>query len=125
MTVTEQSTHPAQADSVFASIDWLAVPDVAERLGVPVTRVHQYARDGQLISVRIDGAVRIPADVLDGNTTLKYLPGVLTVLRDGGYTDEEILEWLFADDDSLPGRPIDAVRNDRHKEITRRAQAML
>ena len=27
-------------------VEWLTVPDVAERLGVPVTRVHQLLRDG-------------------------------------------------------------------------------
>ena len=37
---------------------------------------------------------------------MKGLPGTITVLRDGGYTDPEILRWLFADDDSLPGTPI-------------------
>lgn len=102
----------------------LPVMEVASRLAVPVSRVHQYARDGQLLAVRRDGAVVVPADFLDGNTVIKGLPGTITVLRDGGYSDEEILRWLFADDDSLPGTPVASLRAGRHREVKRRAQAM-
>jgi hypothetical protein len=49
---------------------------------------------------------------------------VLTVLHDGGYDDRQILRWLFTDDDTLPGRPIDALRENRGAEVKRRAQAM-
>ncbi|NKX51550.1 DNA-binding protein, partial [Arthrobacter deserti] len=38
--------------------------------------------------------------------------------------DEEILRWLFTEDESLPGRPIDALREGRKTEIRRRAQAL-
>ena len=50
--------------------------------------------------------------------------GLLTVLYDGRFTDEEAFEWLFRADDSLPGTPIEALRGDRHTEVTRRAQAL-
>jgi hypothetical protein len=46
------------------------------------------------------------------------------VLHDGGYDDAAILAWLFTPDDSLPGRPIDALRENRGSEVKRRAQAM-
>ncbi len=32
---------------------------------------------------------------------VKSLPGLLAVLRDGGYRDTEILRWLFTADPSL------------------------
>jgi uncharacterized protein len=100
------------------------VAEVAARLSVPVTRVHQYVRDGQLLAVRREGTVAVPADFLEGNAVVKGLPGTITVLRDGGYSDDEILRWLFADDDSLPGTPVASLRSGRHKEVKRRAQAM-
>jgi hypothetical protein len=102
----------------------LSVTEVATRLSVPVSRVHQYVRDGQLLAVRRDGAVAVPADFLDGNAVVKGLPGTITVLRDGGYSDDQILRWLFSDDDSLPGTPVATLRSGRHKEVKRRAQAM-
>jgi hypothetical protein len=97
-------------------VETLSVAEVAARLSVPVTRVHQYVRDGQLLAV--------PADFLDGNAVVKGLSGTITVLRDGGYSDDEILRWLFADDDSLPGTPVASLCSGRHKEVKRRAQAM-
>ncbi len=102
----------------------LSVAEVATRLSVPVSRVHQYVRDGQLLAVRRAGAMVVPADFLHGNAVVKGLAGTITVLRDGGYRDAEILRWLFADDDSLPGTPVAALRAGRHKEVKRRAQAM-
>jgi hypothetical protein len=54
---------------------------------------------------------------------VKGLPGLLTVLHDGGYDDRECIAWLFLDAD-LPGRPIDALREHRGTEVKRRAQAM-
>jgi hypothetical protein len=102
----------------------LPVTEVANRLSVPVSRVHQYVRDGQLLAVRRDGVLVVPAAFLDGYAVVKGLPGTITVLRDGGYNDDEILRWLFADDDSLPGTPVASLRAGRHREVKRRAQAM-
>ena len=102
----------------------LPVAEVAQRLSVPVSRVHQLVRDGHLLSLRRDGVLVVPADFLDGAAVVKGLPGTITVLRDGGYRDADILRWLFAVDDSLPGAPIAALRAGRHREVKRRAQAM-
>jgi hypothetical protein len=44
-------------------------------------------------------------------------------MRDAKYTDEEILEWIFAADDTLPGRPIDALHGPLAREVLRRAAA--
>lgn len=52
------------------------------------------------------------------------MPGVIALLSDGGYNDREILEYLFTPDDSLPGRPIDALHGHLAREVMRRAQAM-
>jgi hypothetical protein len=54
---------------------------------------------------------------------VKGLAGLLTLLHDGGYDDREIIAWLHLDA-GLPGRPIDALRENRGSEVKRRAQAM-
>ena len=102
----------------------LPVSEVAELLTVPVSRVHQMVRDGQLLSVRRDGAVYIPSDFFDGRAPVKGLSGTIMLLRDGGYSDPDILRWMFADDPSLPDSPITLLRAGRHREVKRRAQAM-
>lgn len=115
---------PWQAGRVSEGVEWLTVPEVAERLGVPVTRVHQMLRDGGLAAVRSAGVLRVPAGFLRGDSVVKGLSGVLTLLRDGGYTDDEAIGWLHTDDDSLPGTPVDALQGDRGREVKRRAQAL-
>ena len=105
-------------------VEWLTVPDVAERLGVPVTRVHQLLRDGGLAGQREGGVLRVRAAFLDGSAVVKGLSGVLTLLRDGGYDDEAAIRWLHTPDDTLPGTPVQALTADRGKEVKRRAQAL-
>jgi hypothetical protein len=104
-------------------MELLTLPEVAEALAVPITRVHQYVRDGHLIAVVDDaGRRRVPAAFVQDGLIVKALPAVITQLRDARYQDAEIVDWLFRDDDSLPGCPIDALRANRGSEVKRRAQ---
>jgi hypothetical protein len=114
----------ADAPVALGDVVVLPVSDVAARMSVAVSRVHQMVRDGQLLSVRRDGEVCVPSDFLDDRAVVKGLSGTIVLLRDGGYGDLDILRWLFADDPSLPGSPIAALRAGRHREVKRRAQAM-
>ncbi|MCI0387067.1 Rv2175c family DNA-binding protein [Streptomyces sp. CNQ085] len=105
---------------------WLTLPDVAERLGVEVTRVRQLVKEGQLIAVRRgeNRVLQVPADFIDEGRVVKGLTGTITLLRDDGFSDEEMLEWLFTPDDTLPGTPARALRENRGTEVKRRAQAL-
>jgi len=105
-------------------VGWVTVPELAERLEVPVTRVHQMLRDHHLLAVRRDGVLRIPAELVAGKGVLKHLPGVLTLLFDAGYNDEEAMRWLYTEDDSLPGIPAAALDGSGATEVKRRAQAL-
>ena len=68
---------------------------------------------------------RVPADFIgEDGLPVKGLAGLLTVLHDGGYDDREIIAWLFTSTPTCPGRPIDALRENRGAEVKRRAQAM-
>lgn len=103
----------------------LPLPDTAQRLGLPVTKVRQALRDGQLVAVRRDGVLCVPADFLtEDGAIVKGLPGTITVLADAGFAPEEMVRWLFTADDTLPGRPIDALRATGGREVKRRAQAL-
>lgn len=69
---------------------WLTVPDIAEMLGVEVTRVRQLIKEGQLIAVRRgeNRALHIPAAFIDEDKVVKGLVGTLTLLRDDGFTPD-------------------------------------
>jgi hypothetical protein len=103
--------------------DWAAASGA---LGVSVSKVRQYIREHQLAgAVPVEGeGQRIPAALIQDGAIVKGVPGVLTVLHDGGYNDRTSIAWLFSHDETLPGRPIDALRENRGAEVKRRAQSM-
>ena len=113
------------------------LPRVAELLGVPVSKVQQQLREGHLIAVRRAGGVVIPRVFFtNSGEVVKSLPGLLTILHDGGYHETEIVRWLFTPDPSLTitrdgtrdainnARPVDALHAHQAREVVRRAQAM-
>ncbi|HEX7355397.1 MAG TPA: Rv2175c family DNA-binding protein [Mycobacteriales bacterium] len=109
----------------MAEPTWTTVPDLADRLGTDVLRVRNLIADGTLVGVRgDDGILRVPGEFVADGQVLKGLAGVLTVLRDGGYDDMAALAWLFAEDATLPGSPIQALVENRGTEVKRRAQAL-
>jgi hypothetical protein len=106
--------------------EWYTLPEVAERLKLPVNRVRQLIRDRHLLAFRrgADRVLQVPAEFLDGAKVVKGLPGALTLLADSGYDDAAALRWLFTADDTLPGTPVSALRENRGTEVRRRAQAL-
>jgi hypothetical protein len=115
----------ADADLAALVPEWLDWAAAAEQLGVTVAKVKTMIRDHELAgAVPAPGAgQQVPADLLQDGVPVKGLPGLLTLLTDAGFDDRECIAWLFTDDD-FPGRPIDALRENRGSEVKRRAQAM-
>lgn len=126
--VSPVPADPAGPDLETLVGEWLTVPDVADRLGVPLSRVRQYLTDRELLSARIGErkVVAIPAKFLGDAGPRPELKGTFTLLADGRMSDHEILEWLFTPDPTLPveGAPIDAMRAGHKTEVRRRAQEL-
>jgi hypothetical protein len=131
------SSIPAGDDVLDPNEPVYDLPEVAELLGIPVTKVHQQLRDGHLIALRRNRIPVVPRIFFTANgEVVKSLSGLLAVLRDGGYRDTEILRWLFTADPSLTltrdgvsgsipdARPVDALHSHQAREVLRRAQAM-
>jgi hypothetical protein len=118
-------TRLADHDLAALVPEWIDWATAAERLGVTVAKVRTMVKDHQLAdAVPSPGqSPQIPADLIQDGLPVKGLPGLLTVMHDNGYDDRECIAWLFLDQD-LPGRPIDALRENRGTEVKRRAQAM-
>jgi excisionase family DNA binding protein len=126
--VTEQRSDADQvhADAYELLVNgWLTLPEAAELLGVSPNRIRQLVTDRQLLAVRRgeNNALMVPADFVQDGRILKGLPGVLTLLKDARYADDEALRWLYTDDD-LPGSPVQALIENRGTEVKRRAQAL-
>jgi hypothetical protein len=115
----------AQMDLGALVDEWLDWRAAADLLGVPVSRIRTMIREHEIAAaVSAPGAgQRIPALFIQDGLVVKGLSGLLTLMHDNKYDDRECIAWLFLDDD-LPGRPIDALRENRGTEVKRRAQAM-
>jgi hypothetical protein len=121
---TSSTSHDTDLETLVG--EWLDWSQASDLLGVSVSKVRQHIREHQLAAVvpSPGAGQKIPAALIMDGQIVKGVPGVLTVLHDGRYDDREALTWLFTPDDTLPGRPIDALRENRGSEVKRRAQAM-
>ncbi len=115
----------AQTDLTALVDEWLDWEEAGERLGVPPNRVRTMVQIHELAAaVPVQGeGPKVPAELIHEGVVVKGVPGLLTLLHDAGYDDHECIAWLFLDQD-LPGRAIDALRENRGAEAKRRAQAM-
>jgi hypothetical protein len=122
---TMSETRLADHDLTALVPEWIDWATAAQRLGVTVAKVRTMVKDHQLADAvpRPGAGPQIPADLIQDGFPVKGLPGLLTLMHDNGYDDRECIAWLYLDQE-LPGRPIDALRENRGSEVKRRAQAM-
>jgi hypothetical protein len=110
--------------NIFPERQWLTLSETADALGVTQSRIRKLIEERQLIAVRRDGVLSIPADFLRENEPLSELRGTLFVLGDAGFRDEDAMQWLLSEEESLLVAPIDALRAGRKAEVRRVAQAL-
>ena len=120
--------EPRLADADLAALvpdwlDWAEAADAARRDGRQGAHHDPRARARRRRTRPRAPASRSPPTSSRTGCVVKGLPGLLTILHDGQFDDRECIAWLFTDDD-LPGRPIDALRENRGSEVKRRAQAI-
>jgi hypothetical protein len=125
------NTHASLDTPVAVDVDdlvgeWLTLPEVADALGIDVVRARQMLKDGQIVGVRRGerAVISVPAAFIVDGAVPGKLPGLLTLLRDAGFDENESLRWIFTQDDSLPGTPMQALVENRHTEVRRRAQSL-
>ncbi|HET6152300.1 MAG TPA: Rv2175c family DNA-binding protein [Marmoricola sp.] len=121
-------SEPRLADLDLAELvaDWLTWDQAARRIGVTPAKVRTMVQSHELAAaVSAPGAgPRVPTLFIDDEgLPVKGLPGLLTMMHDNGFDDRECIAWIFLDAD-LPGRPIDALHENRGSEVKRRAQVL-
>lgn len=108
----------------FDDITWLTLPDAAELLGISASRVRRLLEDRVLVATRVDGIRVIPSVFFRDGEPLHEIRGTLTVLADHHFDDDEALDWLLSDEDSLGTSPVAALLAGRKAEVRRVAQAL-
>lgn len=110
-------------------IEWMSVPEVAERLGVPITRVREMLREQRLPAQRRgeNAALAIPSLALaeqeDGWAPVPTIHGTLTLLADLGFSEEDRVAWLLEERQELGMSPLRALAEGRRAPVRRLAQA--
>ncbi len=101
------------------AVDWLTMPDLVEVLDVPLGRVRRLIDEHYLVGSRRNGAFAVPAIFIVDGHPLSSLRGTIIVLQDAGFTDDELIDWLLEEEESLGRSPIAALL-DGHKSAVRR-----
>ncbi|MFE1645354.1 Rv2175c family DNA-binding protein [Microbacterium sp. P01] len=103
--------------------EWLTLPQLVDVLGLPLTRVRQLLDERHLIGTRRTGALTVPSVFIVEDEPLGSLRGTIFVLQDAGFTDDEVIDWMLADEESIGMPPIAALRAGRKSEVRRVAQS--
>lgn len=103
---------------------WLTLPELVEVLGEPLGRVRRLLDERHLIGSRREGPLKVPSAFIVEGRPLPSLRGTVIVLHDAGFSDDEVIDWLFAEDDSIGVAPLDALLAGRKSEVRRVAQTL-
>ncbi len=105
--MSEASPSLADADLDALVTEWFDWSEAGDRLGVTPAKVRTMIKDHELAAAvpRPGAGPQVPAAFIDEGLVVKGLPGLLTVLHDGGYDDRECIAWIFTD--GGPPRPSD------------------
>lgn len=101
------------------AIEWLTMPELVERLDESLGRVRRLISEQYLVGSTRNGAFGVPEQFIVDNRPLAPLRGTIIVLTDAGFTDDEVIDWLFSEEEELGRTPIAALL-DGHKSAVRR-----
>ena len=105
-------------------LEWLTLPDLVERTGESLGRVKRLLDEKYLVGSRRTGVFAVPALFLLEDRPVASLRGTIIVLQDAHFSDDEIIDWLLAEEESIGVAPIDALRQGRKSEVRRVAQSL-
>ena len=105
-------------------INWLTIPDLTELLGLKVSQVRRLIEDRALLASRIDGVWKVPEQFIVNGEPMHELRGTLILLADSGFSNDEAMNWLLSEEESLGTSPIAALQAGRKAEVRRVAQAL-
>jgi len=104
--------------------EWLTLPDLVEVLGEPLGRVRRLLDDRHLVGSKRTGVFAVPALFVVDGAPLSSLRGTIIVLQDAGFSDDELIDWLLEEEESIGLAPIEALRRGRKSEVRRVAQTL-
>jgi Rv2175c C-terminal domain of unknown function len=111
----------ATRDSAF---EWLTMPDLVEVLGEPLGRVRRLIDEHYLVGSRRSGVFAVPSVFIVDGQPLSSLRGTIIVLQDAGFSDDELIDWLLAEEETLGRSPIASLLAGHKSEVRRLARTL-
>lgn len=106
-------------ENVSENLVWLTIPELVEVLDETPGRVRRLLDEHYLIGSRRNGVFAVPAIFIADGRPLSSLRGTVIALQDVGFDDDEVIDWLTTEEDTLGRTPIAALL-DGHKSAVRR-----
>lgn len=128
----QSENHPAESlssaeqigDAAVTPTDWLTMPDLVEVLDEPLGRVRRLIDEHYLVGSRRSGVFAVPSVFIVDGHPLPSLRGTIIVLQDAGFSDDEVVDWLLADEETLGRSPIAALLAGHKSEVRRLARTL-
>jgi len=114
----------ADASAASSAVTWLSLAEIGAILGESPSRVRRLLEDHFLIGSARTGSFRVPALFLQNDELIASLRGTIMVLQDAGFSNDEVIDWLLAVDDTIGVAPIEALRAGRKSEVRRVARTL-
>ncbi|WP_423494009.1 DNA-binding protein [Microbacterium esteraromaticum] len=103
---------------------WLTIPELVDALDETPGRVRRLLDERYLIGSRRGGAFAVPAVFIADGRPLPALRGTVIVMQDAAFSDDEIIDWLLAEEETLGRSPIAALLAGHKSEVRRVARAL-
>jgi hypothetical protein len=100
------------------------MPDLVEVLDEPLGRVRRLIDEHFLVGSRRTGVFAVPSVFIVEGHPLSSLRGTIMVLQDAGFSDDEVIDWLCAEDESMGRSPIAALLAGHKSEVRRIARTL-
>ncbi len=114
------------SENVAASTEsaWLTMPDLVEVLDVPLGRVRRLIDEHYLIGSKRSGVFAVPTEFIVDGHPLPSLRGTIIALQDAGFSDDEVIDWLRGEEETLGRSPIAALLAGHKSEVRRIARTL-
>ena len=126
--------RPAPGDEIVNNVsetapaitptDWLTLPDLVEVLDESQSRVRRLIDEHHLVSTRRTGVLTVPSIFIVDGRPLSSLRGTVIALHDAGFSDDEVIDWMLAEEETLGRSPIESLLAGHKSEVRRIARTL-
>ncbi|WP_217184337.1 Rv2175c family DNA-binding protein [Streptomyces sp. AC495_CC817] len=110
--------------AAITETSWLTMPELVDALDESLGRVRRLIDEHYLIGSKRSGVFAVPSVFIVDGHPLPSLRGTIIALQDAGFSDDEVIDWLLASEETLGRSPIAALLAGHKSEVRRIARTL-